>query len=138
RLRPSLDKGKQSSIIQPLPDEAPTAERPQTSADGKLPAVAALPHLRQASLRDRVAQLLEQRILDGTFAAGGRIPPEHELVQRLGVSRTVVRDALRVLEARGLVEVRRGSGTRVRSSTTDAYAGAAPLLLIPSQLTLGH
>ena len=96
-----------------------------------------LPHLGAASLRDRAVDVLEQRILDGSFAAGGRLPTEFELGQRLGVSRTVVRDALRVLEARGLIEVKRGSGTRVRATTADAYMNAAATLLIRSDLTIG-
>lgn len=96
-----------------------------------------LPHLGASSLRDRVLEVLEQRILDGSFAAGGRLPTELELVKQLGVSRTVVRDALRVLEARGLIEIRRGSGTRVRETTADAYMNAAATLLIRSDLTVG-
>src|SRR5262245_43945187 len=100
-------------------------------------AATTLPHLGAASLRDRVVDVLEQRILDGSFAAGGRLPTETGLGERLGVSRTVVRDALRVLEARGLIEVKRGSGTRVRATTADAYVNAAATLLIRSDLTVG-
>jgi GntR family transcriptional repressor for pyruvate dehydrogenase complex len=98
---------------------------------------AALPRLGDTNLRARVIELLERRILDGSFAAGGRLPTEMELGQRLGVSRTVVRDALRVLEARGLVEIKRGAGTRVRATTADAYVNAAAMLLIRSSLTVG-
>jgi GntR family transcriptional regulator, galactonate operon transcriptional repressor len=49
----------------------------------------------------------------GQFHPGERLPTEDELAQRFGVSRTVVREAMRVLAARGLVEVRQGSGTRI-------------------------
>jgi DNA-binding FadR family transcriptional regulator len=96
-----------------------------------------LPHLGSANLRDQVIEVLERRILDGVFPAGGRLPNEMDLGARLGVSRTVVRDALRVLEARGLVEIRRGAGTRVRATTVDAYVNAAAMLLIRSDLTVG-
>jgi DNA-binding FadR family transcriptional regulator len=99
--------------------------------------VEVLPSLAQASLRDRVIEVVETGILDGRWAAGERLPTEIELATRLGVSRTVVRDALRVLEARGLIDVRRGSGTRVRASTRDAYVNAAALLLLRSDLTVG-
>ncbi len=47
------------------------------------------------------------------FRPGERLPREDDLAQRFGVSRTVVREAMRVLSARGLVEVRQGSGTRI-------------------------
>jgi DNA-binding FadR family transcriptional regulator len=96
-----------------------------------------LPSLAQASLRDRVIEVVETGILDGRWAAGERLPTEIELATRLGVSRTVVRDALRVVEARGLIDVRRGSGTRVRASTRDAFVNAAALLLLRSDLTVG-
>jgi GntR family transcriptional repressor for pyruvate dehydrogenase complex len=97
----------------------------------------ALPYLGQGSLRDRVIEVLEQRILDGSFPPGARIPTESVLGERFGVSRTVVRDALRVLEARGLIDIRRGTGTRVRSTTVDTYIGAAAMLLLRSELTVG-
>jgi DNA-binding FadR family transcriptional regulator len=97
----------------------------------------ALPNLGPTSLRDRVLDVLERRILDGSFAAGARLPTEVELGERLGVSRTVVRDAVRVLEARGLLEIKRGAGTRVRETTVDAYVNAAAILLIRSELTVG-
>lgn len=96
-----------------------------------------LPNLGATSLRDQVLNVLESRILDGSFEAGGRLPTEVELGERLGVSRTVIRDAVRVLEARGLVEIKRGAGTRVRATTADAYVNAAAMLLIRSDMTVG-
>lgn len=112
-------------IVQLRVSEAPDADVP------------VLPLLRRASLRDEVAAALEARILDGSFAEGSRLPTEAELTQTFGVSRTVVRDALRILEARGLVAVRRGSGTTVTGTSVDAYATAVATMLIQSELTLG-
>ncbi len=66
-----------------------------------------------------------------------KLPTEAELQQSFGVSRTVIRDALRMLEVRGLVDVRRGSGTTVRSTSTDAYSNAVATLLLRSELTVG-
>lgn len=48
-------------------------------------------------------------IRDGTLAPGDQLPPERDLIKQLGVSRVSVRDALRMLEATGLVEVRVGA-----------------------------
>lgn len=51
---------------------------------------------------------LDQAIASGAFAAGDRLPPERELAIQFNVSRSSVREAVRVLEALGLVSVRRG------------------------------
>jgi GntR family transcriptional regulator len=62
-----------------------------------------------------IAELeLRQAITKGTFRPGSQLPTEAELCQMLGVSRTVVREALRVLEEDGLVSRRHGVGTFVR------------------------
>lgn len=57
---------------------------------------------------------LRQAILGGTFRLGSQLPTEANLCEMLGVSRTVVREALRVLEDDGLVVRRHGIGTFVR------------------------
>ena len=58
---------------------------------------------------------LRQAITEGTFRPGSQLPTEAELCEMLGVSRTVVREALRVLEDDGLVSRRHGVGTFVRN-----------------------
>ena len=58
---------------------------------------------------------LRQAILRGTFRPGSQLPTEAELCEMLGVSRTVVREALRGLEDEGLVARRHGVGTFVRN-----------------------
>jgi GntR family transcriptional regulator len=58
---------------------------------------------------------LRQAIIGGTFRPGSQLPTEAELCEMLGVSRTVVREALRVLEDDGLVARRHGVGTFVRN-----------------------
>src|SRR5919198_3938433 len=58
------------------------------------------------------AEIVEQvkaAIRDGRLAPGDQLPPERDLTRQLGVSRVSVRDALRMLEAQGLVEVRVGA-----------------------------
>jgi GntR family transcriptional regulator len=52
-------------------------------------------------------------IADGQFPVGSRLPAEDELVERFHVSRTTVRKAIQNLTVRGLVEIRRGTGTFV-------------------------
>jgi GntR family transcriptional regulator len=58
---------------------------------------------------------LRQAITGGTYRPGSQLPTEAELCEMLGVSRTVVREALRVLEDDGLVARRHGVGTFVRN-----------------------
>jgi DNA-binding GntR family transcriptional regulator len=60
-------------------------------------------------------QELRQAITAGTFRPGSQLPTEAELCEMLGVSRTVVREALRMLEDDGLVARRHGVGTFVRN-----------------------
>ena len=59
---------------------------------------------------------LRQAITAGTFQPGSQLPTEAELCEILGVSRTVVREALRMLEDDGLVARRHGVGTFVRNN----------------------
>ncbi|MBN8843985.1 MAG: FadR family transcriptional regulator [Sphingomonadales bacterium] len=64
-------------------------------------------------LHGRVIQDLGQAILSGEFAPGATLPGQEECCARLGVSRTVLREALRVLAAKGLVDARPKAGTFV-------------------------
>jgi GntR family transcriptional repressor for pyruvate dehydrogenase complex len=66
---------------------------------------------------------LEEAIAAGHLAAGDRLPPERELASRFEVSRTSVREALRVLEALGIVRVRRGAdnGATLLEEPTNAF-----------------
>ena len=67
------------------------------------------------TLTDVAQQELRQAITRGTYRPGSQLPTEAELCEMLGVSRTVVREALRVLEDDGLVARRHGVGTFVRN-----------------------
>lgn len=68
----------------------------------------------KARLHDSISQQLNKLIAEGKLAPGDRLPPERELAERFKVSRNSVRDALRTLEARGMIETRQGDGTYVR------------------------
>lgn len=64
--------------------------------------------IQKGRLADIVSQRLKESIFEGRYEAGERIPPEQELVQNFGVSRVIVREAVRNLEQSGLVEIKRG------------------------------
>lgn len=69
----------------------------------------------KAGLVQRVVRQIEGQILSGRLTVGAKLPPERELSERLGVSRTVVREAVRDLVTQGLLETRHGIGTTVRA-----------------------
>lgn len=68
-----------------------------------------------------VAKQLQARIVK-KLKPGDMLPPERELVRKFGVSRSSIRDAIRSLEAVGLLEPRQGVGTVVREVAADAVA----------------
>src|SRR5687767_8999055 len=74
--------------------------------------------LRPANLANAVAAELVDRIVRGVYAPGTPLPPEPALCDTFSVSRTVVREAVKMLQEKGLVQVRQGSGTTVTSPTT--------------------
>lgn len=69
---------------------------------------------RAPSLTDQVKAHIKDLIIQGEFA-DGRVPPEMELAEALGVSRTTVRDALSRLEMEGTISRRQGAGTFVNN-----------------------
>lgn len=60
--------------------------------------------------------MIRDLIVQTPYRPGERLPPEREIAERLNVTRTVVREALIMLEIKGLVEVRRGAGIYVLDS----------------------
>jgi GntR family transcriptional regulator, transcriptional repressor for pyruvate dehydrogenase complex len=68
---------------------------------------------RGLTLSDRVTERLLGMITSAALKPGDRLPSERDLAERLGVSRTVVREAMRSLAAKGVLEVRTGSGAVV-------------------------
>jgi GntR family transcriptional repressor for pyruvate dehydrogenase complex len=69
---------------------------------------------REQRLYERVVEKVLELISSGAWKPGYRLPPERELSEAFGVSRTVVREAVKALEARGVLESVTGSGVSVR------------------------
>jgi len=69
---------------------------------------------RSGSLSDRVAAEIGRRIVTGQFGPGDSLPTEPKLQEEFGVSRTAVREAIRLLSAKGLTVSRPKIGTKVR------------------------
>jgi DNA-binding FadR family transcriptional regulator len=73
--------------------------------------------LIKRSLVDQALEQLRWRISEGRWAIGERLPTEPELASELGISRNTVREAMRVLAFSGLIEIRQGDGSYLRSMT---------------------
>lgn len=78
---------------------------------------------------DRVLSFLRDQLLTGQLKTGDRLLPERDLATALGVSRPVIREALRSLATLGAVEIRRGFGTVVREPNFTALADYFALVL---------
>ncbi len=82
-----------------------------------------------AEIASQISRLIEA----GRVKPGDRLPPERDLAEMFGVSRTSVRDAIRVLEMRGLVEPRHGEGTVVKQVPIDAIVSPLADALVSSK-----
>ncbi len=78
--------------------------------------------INRTNLTESAAESLRAEILSGRWAVGERIPNETALTELLAVSRGTVREAVRVLISKGLLDARQGSGTYVRSTVDTSGA----------------
>lgn len=94
-----------------------------------------MPDIMPAMLKARpplhreVAEILCERILSGEFPEKSLLPTERELCKSMAVSRTVIREAVKVLESRGLVRIERGRGMMVQEPQPGPVGESLRLLL---------
>lgn len=79
-------------------------------------------------LYEQIVAQIEQRILDGEIKVGDQLPPERELAEQFGVSRTAVREAVKALREKGLVQVQPGRGTFITDGTSRAMRHSLGLM----------
>jgi GntR family transcriptional regulator, transcriptional repressor for pyruvate dehydrogenase complex len=93
----------------------------------------------QPSIAEIVAEELRERIISGQLREGDMLPPQEELVREFQVSRPPMREALRILEAEGLIAVRRGNvgGSVVHAPSKSGTAYSLGLLLQFEKVSLG-
>lgn len=87
------------------------------------------PVVRQAPLSDQVAERIQDQIFLQNLQPGDKLPTERELGENFGVSRTVVREAIRILNARGLVASKDGSGIVVTAVGASNVASVIQLFM---------
>ncbi|MFC2081841.1 FadR/GntR family transcriptional regulator [Candidatus Bipolaricaulota bacterium] len=85
--------------------------------------------IKRETLPDQMAGAITDLILSGSIEPGSALPTEPQLAEQYGVSRSVVRDATRLLSARGLVEIRHGKGVFVTASQKEPFSDAFLLAL---------
>jgi DNA-binding FadR family transcriptional regulator len=85
--------------------------------------------VRPPKTGELVARRLRRMIVEGELNGGDFLPHEAELLEHFGVSRPTLREAVRVLESEGLVELRRGSRTGARVTLPGPEAVARPASL---------
>src|SRR5271156_2342831 len=85
--------------------------------------------VRTSRLYEQIVQQIEESILKGTLKPGDQLPAERELAQRFGVSRTAVREAVKALREKGLVEAYSGRGTFVTNRTSRAMRQSLDLMV---------
>jgi DNA-binding FadR family transcriptional regulator len=94
--------------------------------------------IKQVKASDAVYNQLKDAILTGKYKAGDKLPSERELIETFQVSRTVVREALKVLAATSFVEIKHGAtgGAFVNDLTFDRLSDAWNDLFVSGKLTL--
>src|SRR5688572_1775010 len=86
-----------------------------TTQSRKIPAKLPAPELRRDYLHGQIANIIEEMIASENLKPGQRLPSERELSAMFKVNRATLRLAIRLVEQRGLVEMRVGSGIYVRN-----------------------
>jgi GntR family transcriptional repressor for pyruvate dehydrogenase complex len=92
------------------------------------------PLRREPRLADRVADTLRDTIVSGELRPGDALPSERDLSQQFGVSRTVIREAVRSLSGKGLLEAVGGSGVRVLAVNADTVGESMRHLVLGAEL----
>jgi len=85
--------------------------------------------VRTSRLYEQIVQQIEDSVLRGTLKPGDQLPAERELAQQLGVSRTAVREAVKTLREKGLVEAYSGRGTFITDGTSQAARQSFDLMV---------
>jgi len=85
--------------------------------------------VRTSRLYEQIVQQIEESIVKGELKPGDQLPAERDLAQRFGVSRTAVREAVKALREKGLVEAYSGKGTFITDGTTQAVRHSLDLIV---------
>ena len=76
--------------------------------------------IQTSRLYEQIVQQIEESILKGELSEGSQLPAERDLAKQFGVSRTAVREAIKALQEKGLVDAFPGRGTFVTNGTSNS------------------
>jgi GntR family transcriptional repressor for pyruvate dehydrogenase complex len=96
---------------------------------------------RQNRIFQDVVDQIQEAILGGTLKPGDMLPPERELKETFAISRGTLREALRVLEQKGLIEIRlgvNGGAVVTAEDTTGQFSDSLDLLIRFQKISLTH
>ena len=95
---------------------------------------------KQTKVFQDVVEQIQEAILDGRLTTGQTLPAERELKEMFSISRGTLREALRVLEQKGLIEIKLGvgGGSVVKAVDTDQISESLGLLIRSQQVSLNH
>jgi GntR family transcriptional repressor for pyruvate dehydrogenase complex len=85
--------------------------------------------IQSERLYERIVEQIERHIVTGELKVGDQLPAERELAEQFRVSRTAVREAVKALREKGLVEIQVGRGTFVTNSAAGVVRHSLGLLL---------
>lgn len=85
--------------------------------------------LQSERLYERIVEQIENRILSGELKVSEQLPPERDLAEQFGVSRTAIREAIKTLRQKGLVAVEHGRGTFISNKTHQATRHSIELMI---------
>jgi GntR family transcriptional repressor for pyruvate dehydrogenase complex len=85
--------------------------------------------VKTSRLYEQIVQQVEDSILKGQLKPGDQLPPERDLAHSFGVSRTAVREAVKTLREKGLVEAYSGRGTFVTNGTSHSIRQSLDLMI---------
>lgn len=85
--------------------------------------------IQSERLYERIVSQIEERIVTGDLNMGDQLPSEHDLAQQFAVSRTAVREAVKTLRQKGLVEIRPGRGTFITNGTSTTIRNSLDILM---------
>ena len=94
--------------------------------------------VKSTRIYEEIVRQVKQLIAEGKLKSGDRLPPERDLAEKFMVSRTSVREALRALQSRGLIDIRAGEGAFIRHISVETLIEPLALVILPHREAVGE
>lgn len=85
--------------------------------------------IHSSRLYEQIIEQIQNLVMDGALRPGDKLPSERELAEQFGVSRTAVREAVKALREKGLVEIQPGRGTFITNSISEVMRDSLDLIV---------